>query len=499
MKTLLGAVLAVLFLLPVPARAQTPPSQLSLGDALSLAREHNPEYRARLGDESVAQWGVRSAYAAFLPTASVSGGMSYQASGQMRLGNFTSDDIGLGRTPAYYFSSYSAGMQLAVDGSTFYRVGQEKAQREVVRAGLDVAGHTLRANVTRQYLSALRARDAVELARAELSRAEAMLALAQARHAVESTTVLEVKQAEVERGRAEVEVLRAESNHETERLRLLQLIGLELVGPVELTTEVRVFEPDWDAERLVRLAMGSQPQLDVARAGAEAARSGVGMARSAFWPRLSVSGGLSGYTRRAASDQYLLDQAERSILDAYDQCVYSNNLLARLNPPMDPLDCSGYRFTDDMRDRVLEQNRQFPFNFHGEPVSLSMGVSVPVFQGLSRQRQLEAARVGHEAARQRLRAEELRVRADVLTWLGALRAAYQAVQLEERNRELADDQLRLAEERYRVGVTSFIELMEAQTMKARADRSHLLGIYAFQEALTALEAAVGQPLATPGS
>lgn len=493
------SVLILLLLLPVAVQAQTAPSELSLADAVALARQHNPDYRAQLGNESVADWGVRSAYASFLPSASVSGGLSYQADGQMRLGNFTSDDIGLGTTPSYYFSSYSVGMQLGVDGSTFYRVGQEKAEREAVRARLDAADHTLRSAVTRQYLSALRARDAVALARAELSRAEANMALAEARHAVESATIIEVKQAEVERGRAEVEVLRAESNQETERLRLLQLIGLDLDGDVELTTRVRVFEPQWDADRLVRVAMGSQPDLEVARATSVAARSRVGMARSAFWPRLSLSGGLSGYTRRVGSDQYLIDQAERAMVDGAEECLGMNELLARLNPPMDPLDCTGYQFTDDMRDRVLEQNRQFPFNFHREPLSMSLGVSIPIFQGLGRQRDLEAARVNQEASELQLRAEELRVRADVLTSLSSLRAAYRAVQLEERNRELAGDQLRLARERYRVGVTSFIELMEAETMKARADRSHLLGVYLFQESLTALEAAVGQELATPES
>jgi outer membrane protein len=124
-------------------------------------------------------------------------------------------------------------------------------------------------------------------------------------------------------------------------------------------------------------------------------------------------------------------------------------------------------------------------------------VAVPVFQGLSRQRQLERAHATEEAARHRLRAEELRVQADVLATMGELRAAYRAVRLEERNRELAEEQLRLARERYRLGATSFIELMEAETLKARADRSHLLGVYSFQEALTALEAAVGQDLAVP--
>jgi outer membrane protein len=487
-----------LLVLPSSTRAQTPPSELSLGEAIALAREHNPEYRVQLGMESGAEWGIRSAYASFLPTATVGGGLSYQrGGGQARLGHFTADDIGLGEQPSYYFSNYSVGVQLGLDGSTFYRVGQEKANRDGVLAGIDAAEQALRANVTLQYLSALRSRDAVALAQSELSRAEANVALAEARHAVESVTILEVRQAEVERGRAEVELLRQEAAYANERLRLLEIIGLDLGGDFELTTSVEVFEPEWDADQLVRVAMASQPQLEVARATTRARRAELGMARSAFWPRLSLSTGLTGFTRRVGSDQYLLDRAESAMLDAADQCLAVNELMSRLNPPLPPQDCTGYVLTPDMRSRILDGNRQFPLNFHTEPVAVSLGISVPVFQGLTRQRQLDAAHASDEASRLRLRGEELRVRADVLASLGSLRAAYRAVRLEERNRALAEDQVRLARERYRVGAASFVELLEAETMKARADRSHLLGVYAFQEALTALEAAVGQQLATP--
>jgi outer membrane protein len=497
MRSVLLPVLLSSLLLPPAAEAQDPPSRLGLADAIALAREHNPDYRARLGEESAAEWGVRSAYASFLPTATVGGGISYQAGGQVRLGNFTAGDIGLGDTPSYYFSNYSLSVQLGLDGTTFYRVGQEKANRDVVRSRIDAAEQSLRAGVTRQYLAALRMRDAVALARAELERADANLRLAEARHAVESVTLLEVRQAEVERGRAEVELLRSEAGYETERLRLLQVIGLDPTGPVELTTEVGVFEPTWDGDALVRMAMGLQPDLDVARASAAMARSEVGMARSAFWPRLMLTTGLSGYTRRVGSDRYLIDQAELQLASAARQCIEANDLLSRLNPPLPPQDCSQFAFTDEMRTRILSENRQFPWNFDREPVSMALGISVPVFQGLNRQRQLERAHAANEAANYRLRAEELRVRTDVMAALASLRAAYRAVQLEDRNRLLADDQLRLARERYRIGVASFIELMEAETMKARADRSHLLGLYTFQEALTALEAAVGQELAIP--
>ena len=489
--------MAVLLLVPAIGVAQEAPATLTLEEAISLARANNPNYRAQLNDEGVADWGVRAAYGSLLPTATIGGGLSYQGGGQARIGGFTSDDIGLGETPSYYFSNYSLSVNLGIDGASFYRVGREKAARRATLATLDAAGVTLDAQVTRQYLAALRMRDAVALARTELERAEANLALAEARYAVESATAIEAKQAEVERGRAEVELLRFRANYDTERLRLLELVGVDLDREVELTTAVRVFEPTWELGSLLQAAMATQPELAAAQATAASAEAGVGMARSAYWPSLSISTGLSGYTRKVGSDQYLIDQAESSMFSARAQCQTTNDILSRLTPPIAPQDCSRFQLTDDMRAEILDSNSQFPFNFETEPVSLSLGVSLPIFQGLSRQRQLEAANAQAEDARLRVRARELQTRADVETAYRNLNAAYEAALLEARNADLAADQLRLARERYRVGLAPFLELMEAEALKARADREYLLGQYSFQEALTALEAAVGQDLTIP--
>jgi outer membrane protein len=474
------------------------PATLTLEEAVALARENNPDYRAQLNDEVVADWQVRSAYADFLPRATASGGFSYQGGGQARIGGYTSGDIGIGESPAYYYSSYSLRLDLGLSGAKFYQLGRERASRRAVLANVETAGLTLEAAVTRQYLAVLRMRDGVDLARAELERAEANQALAEARFAVESATAIEATQAEVERARAEVNLLRAQAQLENEKLRLLEQIGVDLDRDVELTTEVQVFEPLWELESLVAAAMASQPQLAAAAATTESARAGVGIARSAFWPSLSISTGLSGYTRRVGSDQYLLDQAEQSATSSYEQCQTFNQIFAGADPPLPTVDCQAeFALTDADREAILEQNRQFPFDFSTEPASIQVGVSLPIFQGLTRQRQLEAAHAEAEDARLRLRAEQLRVRADVETAYRNLATAYEAVQLEDRNRALADDQLRLARERYRVGSASFLELREAETVKARADREYLLGVYTFQESLTALEAAIGQDLATP--
>jgi outer membrane protein len=496
MALMMGALLAA-----TPALAQDvgEPLPLSLEEAIGMARENNPTYRSQLNDAAVADWGVRSAYANFLPTASVNGGVMFQEGGQIRIGSFTAGDIGLSSTPDYYYSSYGVNVSLGLSGADYFEVGRQKAQRRSVLAQLDEAAQTLEANVTRQYLSVLLARDAVDLAEAELERAEANLALAEARYEAEAVTVIEVKQAQVERGRAEVGLIRTRSDLSNQKVRLLELVGTEVDRPVTLTTEVTVFEPQWSLPSLLEAAVATQPSLKAARASTESAKAGVGVARSSFWPTLSFSTGLSGFTRRAGSDDFLIRQAQQQVDQARESCEATNELLSRLSPPLPPQDCSDIIFTEADRAAIVEQNNQFPFDFTTEPVSMSFGVSLPIFQGLNRKRQLETAVAQAEDAEWQLRARELKLRADVETAYRELRTAYEAARLEERNLELARDQLRLARERYRVGSAAFIELMEAEALMARADREYLSAVYTFQQSLTALEEAVGQKLATPES
>jgi outer membrane protein len=150
--------------------------------------------------------------------------------------------------------------------------------------------------------------------------------------------------------------------------------------------------------------------------------------------------------------------------------------------------------TPDQQADILAGNDVFPFDFTREPRSASLTLSLPLFNGFQRERQLETARVTERDAELRLRADELRLRTEVATAHANLETSRQSVALEERNRELAGEQLELARERYRVGVTNFIELQDAETIKARADRAYLAALYNFHEALAALEAAVGRNL-----
>ena len=123
-----------------------------------------------------------------------------------------------------------------------------------------------------------------------------------------------------------------------------------------------------------------------------------------------------------------------------------------------------------------------------------MTLSIPIFSGLSRQRNVEAARLQREDISQQIREQELQVQADLAIGLENVRTAYQSALLEERNQTLAEQQLNLARERYQLGAITFVELVDAQTLSAEAGADRTNAVFAYHDAVTTLEALVGASL-----
>ena len=106
--------------------------------------------------------------------------------------------------------------------------GQAKANRLVARAQITGAEATLVFEVTQGYIEVLRQMEEVRVSEQQRERAQFNLRLAQAQLEVGTATTVDVAQAEVAVGRAEVTVLQAANRLETARIRLLQKMGAEL-------------------------------------------------------------------------------------------------------------------------------------------------------------------------------------------------------------------------------------------------------------------------------
>lgn len=506
-KTRSGPIVAVLSVLiaAVPVAAQS--QAMTLEEAISLARRNNPQYRQIANDETDADWGVRQAYTAFLPSLSLGTGFSYQAGGTPRVGNLSAAEFGLGATPATYTSDYGVRMSVGISGRDFAEVSRAKANQRAVEARIESAAYDLETQVTAQYLAAVRARDLVLIAKSALETVAGAYDLADARHAAGAATRLDVTQAQVDRGRAEVALIQAENAYDIERLRLSQQIGVELDPATALTSTFPVFEPQWTLEELTAMALEAHPRLIAARQAESAARTASRQSFLDYLPSLSFSGSWSGYVRKVGSDTYLIDQARQSAENQMENCEFLNNISAGLSTPLPgrPADCAGMVITQADEDRIISNNSLFPFNYTSSPAYFSMSISFPVLTGFSRERSLAAAKAAATDAEYQRRGEELARRTEVAANLRSLQTAHRTVQIEVSNAAAAAEQLEIATERYRLGAgcggsatgglcTTYQELTQAQERKARADQAHLAALYSFHEALAMLEAAVGRTL-----
>lgn len=425
---------------------------------------------------------------------SANASVGWQGTGEQQFGTLTLGDLGFGNQPSYYTSSYRLGLTYSVDWATILGPSQAKANRTTTLAQIGVAESNLVSQVTSQYLETLRQQEAVRTAEAQLENSQFNLRLAQAQLEVGAVTGIDVGQAEVQVGRSEVQLLQARNALETSRMRLLQQLGQSMGADFELTTPFDLSEPLWEVEELRDMALSGNPTLAARRNAREAADIGVSSARSSYFPTLSISTGWSGFTREASSTDFQIGQAQAQVAGSIAQCTAQNDLYSRLSPPLPPLDCSRFVFTDAQRQAIVSQNDQFPFGFVSSPPTVTLALSIPIFSGLSRQRNLEAARLQREDFTEQVREQEIALEADLSIGLSNLRTAYQSALLEERNRQLAERQLQLARERYQLGEITFVDLVAAQTVLAQAEVAQIQAVFAYHDLVTNLEALVGAPL-----
>jgi outer membrane protein len=483
------------------AAAVAPPAPavtLSLQEALDQARANSPTYRQTLNDAGPAKWGVRNAYGSLLPSVSVGSGLGYTGTGQTNIGG------GLVQpTSALLESNYDLTLEWQLDGRTLTAPAEQKALRRATDEDISGAGVALRSEITTQYLTTLQAGAQVAVARQQVARNADFLTLAKARYQVGQATLLDVRQAEVAKGQSDVALLRAVQAENEAKLDLLRRMGIE--PPVEVTQialsdSFPVTAPAFQLDSLLALADEQNPSLRSLHARRAAASLGVRSAKSEFLPTLSARAGWSGFTQQYTDDNFLVGQTYSSAKSEADACQADNQVRAAVGLPT--VDCfanaglnsTGTALQVPLAQQIRDQNNVFPFRYTGQPFNASIRLSLPIFTGFGRSLRLSQARAQEEDAEESERARRLQVRSDVhARWLG-LQTSYQAIPVQAANREAARDQLRLAQDRYRLGAGTSLEVSDAQNAVQRAEGDYVNAVYDFHKAVAALEAAVGRPL-----
>lgn len=461
---------------------------LTLDDAIAIARQNNPTYLQALNAERTADADVRSAYGSLLPSSSASFASRFQKSG-----NQFFNGVALGNSANSVSSSYSLGIGYTVSAASLMAPRVARANRDAANADIRGATEALRAAVTQQYLAVLQAAARADVTDSLLATAAGQLDLAKARVAVGAANILDTRRAEVAQGQAEVAVLTAHNSVQIEKLRLFQQLGVMVADTaVELTTKFDITPPAFSRDSVLEIARASNPAVNALRSRLHAAEVDHQVAGGAYTPTLSVGTGWGGNSFQYTDPNFLVNRAQLSTASSLASCASLDSI--RRGSGLTGSDCSGITFSSADADAIRNRNAQFPFRFTNAPFGLSAQVSLPVFDGFRREQRLEQTDIARQDTRYLLRARELQLNTEVTQAYLNLMTAYRTVALQEQNAAKAREELSFADERYRVGAATFLDVTTSRGTFAQAQIDRVNAVYDYHRAFAALEAAIGRPL-----
>lgn len=444
-------------LLPMEIRAQAGPGEpgdadrevpvLTLQEAVDRAARHNPSFRRTTNDLRRSALDHREAWLSLLPTTQVNllrtgRNWSRTTVTEDLFGDPLEDpNVTTRRTSD---SQQGAGFFLQLDPGRFLDLRQQADQAQLRELTVDTEYLILRGEVLRAFLEAQEEQVAVELEEELLAAARVNLEATRRLYGLAQRERSDVLSAELDVAEKEAELEARRARQGTARLRLRNLIGDPDLEEFRLDpAPVGVFDPALlDEEELVEAALHASPRILQAEGELQIQERNVTRNR-AFWiPTLSLS---ASTTRRRFIQ-------------------------------------GGDAFLDPFPDADLGWN-------------VGLTLSLPdLGQYFQRGVTQERARVDVRNQRETLRERRGEVEEEVRSSLVELRSAHRSLSLQERRAEIAEENLNLTRDAYRLGRRSFLELQAATEQAAQARRSVLQSRFDFERARANLERALGLPL-----
>lgn len=489
MQIAIRPTLALLAFATIPLSAQSPSRVLTLDDAVTLALRNNLDHiRARnVRDQSGVA--LRGAYGQLLPNVSSSFGVSFREGRQDLV-----QGVAFGATSDVVSSSYSIGVGLQLSMGNWINTRRARAEVAASEEAVRASENTVRNLVTQAYFTALQAEAQALLQDTIVASAAEQLRLTRARYDLLQSRLVEVRSSEAALGRVQIQRVRQQAAARRALRDLFDVIGAPMPDSLRLEPVSGVTEPTFALANLIDEARRTHPQLESLRAREAAANHQVAQARSSWLPTLSLNTSFNGNTSQQTNPDGLVNSARAQRLAARASCFTNDSL--RQGAGLSPIttQCDAINFTDADADAIRRSNDVFPFAFNRSPLVYSAGLSFPIFNGFVRENNVANASLARIEAQHARRQEELRLISRVSNAYDDVMIQYQAVQLLEQLRESARQALELAQEGYRIGTATYLELSSARRDFEQASAELVTGIFDYHRRLATLELEVGRRL-----
>lgn len=403
---------------------------LTLNDCVKIALEHNPNVNTSRNLAKIAKLGVKGSYSNILPKidADLSGA-------KLKFGEATFlDDVPFfdivdGDTviryeqqllsrPGQERDSYSAAVtinQNIFDGGFWWNnIKRSKVLNEAGEYDLKQSENQVIKTVSQYYYDHLKNIKLLEVYELAVTRSQDQVDRTQSMFEIGSVAQVDVFRARVNLGQDQISLLN-QKNTVSQSEQLLNLaMGRDPLTVVEIDTSV-IFEPQTVAlGELLALAEENQPALKSIELGIKSDELAVALAKSSFWPSLG----------------------------------------ARLNYSRD---------NEDFAKVYKEFDKNWSY-------SLGIGLSWNLFNGFSDQVNYQTSKLELKNANLSLEDYKRTLRSDIKILYNSYNAIIEIVEINEKNLEAATEEYRLANERYRLGSGTSLELREAQVNLTEAEQ-----------------------------
>jgi outer membrane protein len=412
------------------ANAQAPPIKLTLREAEALALKNHPQIQAAQHEASAANQEVIEARAPYYPA--VNGEVTGSAANNQAR-------VAAGALPASrLFNREAEGIvvsQLITDfGRTGNLVASSRAQARASAQDYQASRYNVLLAVNNAYYDVLRAQALVKVAEQTVAARQLLLDQVTSLAQNKLKSQLDVSFAGVNVSQAQLLLIGAQNNVQETFAALTRALGSEQNTAYDLAEEPLPASPGSSSDALVAQAIGNRPELASLRFSLESARR--------------------------------FEQAEKDLKRPTVGAV----AVAGVIPYIDQV-----------------STIPTPRDYEGGAIN----VSIPIFNGHLFTAREEAARYRALAADQRLRDEQEQLTRDVRAAWANANTAYQRIDVTAQFLRQATLAMNLAQGRYDLGLSSIVELTQAQLNVTDAEIENLSAKYDYQSQYAVLQYAIG--------
>ena len=345
--------------------------------------------------------------------------------------------------------------------------------------GLDAARNDVRTEVVRGFLNVLGLRERVTAAESQLANTREQVTRMAALVDAGRSARVELLDLNAQLASNEYDLVNLRNQQEQALLQLGQSLRLEPAEQAGFNIDappigsLALSEPTATEEDVLRNVLANNPAYAQAELSAQGAERGMSVARAGMMPSLAFSASMgTGYSGRNIETvgEPVLAQTPIGFTQG-GETVYAPNYL---------YDTQTRPFGKQLDDNLNE--------------SVSLTLSVPIFNQKQNSLAADRARIQHEQAKNRVEGQRQSLQRDAQNALIAQRNAYRQYESARKSVEASEASLEFAQERFTQGVITAIEMNAARVRAQQATADLINAKYSYLMAQKSLDILQGIPV-----